>query len=100
MTARRIKDTGTDHRRVRKRPPTDRKAGAALCDNQLRGELEALLTVADVAALLRLTEKGVYSLIESRRIPFVRVSNRVRFLPRDVRSWLQENRVPASETSR
>lgn len=64
------------------------------------GELEALLTVDDVAALLRLTVKGVYSLVEGRRIPFVKVSNRVRFLPDDVRSWLQENRVPASENDR
>lgn len=64
------------------------------------GELETLLTVDDVAALLRLTVKGVYSLVEGRRIPFVKVSNRVRFLPGDVRSWLQENRVPASENDR
>jgi len=56
-----------------------------------------LLTVPEIAALLRFTVKGVYALVESRRIPFVRVSNRVRFLRSDVLRWLQENRVPASE---
>lgn len=58
---------------------------------------EPLLTVTEVAGLLRLTPKGVYALVESRRIPFIRVSNRVRFLPSDVLGWLRENRVPASE---
>jgi excisionase family DNA binding protein len=57
----------------------------------------ALLTVADLAELLQLTVKGVYSMVESRRVPFVRVSNRVRFLRSDVLQWLKENRVPASE---
>ena len=56
-----------------------------------------LLTVAEVADLLRLTPKGVYSLIENRRIPFIKVSNRVRFFESDVISWLRKNRVPALE---
>ncbi len=56
-----------------------------------------LLTVNEVALLLRLTPKGIYSLIENRRIPFIKISNRVRFLQADVISWLQKNRVPALE---
>ena len=56
---------------------------------------EQLLTVPEVAAQLRLTRKGVYALIETRRIPFVRVSNRVRFLRHDVERWLEQNRVAA-----
>jgi len=63
-------------------------------------ELETLLTVNDMAELLQFTVKGIYSLVENRRIPFVKLSNRVRFIPEDVRSWLQENRVAASETDR
>ena len=58
---------------------------------------EKLLTVPEVADLLRLTPKGIYALVEGRRIPFVRVSNRLRFLRCDVARWLQENRVLASE---
>lgn len=61
---------------------------------------EALLTVAEVAALLRLTPKGVYAMVEARRIPFIKISNRVRFLQSDVLAWLSENRVPALERSR
>jgi excisionase family DNA binding protein len=56
-----------------------------------------LLTVEELAAWLRLTPKGIYGLVEGRRIPFIKVSNRVRFLYDDVLAWLRENRVPASE---
>lgn len=61
------------------------------------GKTAQLLTVPELAEILRLTPKGIYALVEGRKIPFVRVSNRVRFLLDDVRDWLRENRVPASE---
>ena len=56
-----------------------------------------LMTVAEVAQLLRMTERGVYSLVEARRIPFVKVSNRLRFEVDEVLRWLQEIRVPTLE---
>lgn len=56
-----------------------------------------LLTVEEVATLLRLTKKGIYAMVEARRIPFVKISNRLRFLKSDVLDWLSENRVPALE---
>ncbi len=58
---------------------------------------ERLLTVTEVAAFLRLTSKGVYSLVEARRIPFLRVSNRLRFRQSDLLAWLSENRTPSVE---
>jgi excisionase family DNA binding protein len=54
-----------------------------------------LLTVEEVAAILKLTKKGIYSLVEARRIPFVKVSNRLRFFYGDVVAWLLGNRVPS-----
>jgi excisionase family DNA binding protein len=59
-----------------------------------------LWTVPEVADFLRVSRKGVYSLVETRKIPFVRISNRIRFFRSDVLAWLEENRVPASEKSR
>jgi len=59
-----------------------------------------LLTVPEVASLLRLTVKGIYAMVEGRRIPFVRVGNRVRFVRDEVLRWLSESRVPASERDR
>jgi excisionase family DNA binding protein len=54
---------------------------------------DALLTVPEVAALLRLTRKGIYALVEGRKIPFIKVSNRVRFRRGDVEAWLKAQTV-------
>ena len=59
----------------------------------------SLLTVREVAAILRVTPKGIYSMVAARAIPFIRVSNRLRFDQGDVIAWLQQNRVPAQEDS-
>lgn len=53
-----------------------------------------LLTVSEVAALLRLSVKGIYVLVESRRIPVVKVGNRLRFFRGEIETWLEENRLP------
>lgn len=63
--------------------------------DQERGE--QLWSVRDVAHYLQLKPKGVYALVARREIPFLRVSNRLRFLPADVVRWVHESRVPASE---
>lgn len=60
---------------------------------------QMLLTVPEVADLLRLKPKGIYSMVAARKIPFIRVSNRVRFRRDDVVAWLEQNRVPAQEDS-
>ena len=77
-----------------RRLPTDGEIGAS------GDACPRLLTVREVAAWLQLTEKGVYAMVEARRIPFVKVSNRVRFICADVVQWLRENRVPALEKNR
>jgi excisionase family DNA binding protein len=56
---------------------------------------DVLLTVADVAAWLRLTPKGIYGLVETRRIAVIRAANRLRFRREDVLAFLRENRVAA-----
>jgi excisionase family DNA binding protein len=59
-------------------------------------ELEPeFLTVDEVALLLRLKPKGIYSMISARRIPFIRVSNRVRFRRTDLERWLKNRQVAA-----
>ncbi|MBL8635215.1 MAG: helix-turn-helix domain-containing protein [Myxococcales bacterium] len=55
-----------------------------------------LLTVTEIADWLRLTPKGIYALVEARRIPFVKISNRLRFSEAEIEGWLRDNRVPAS----
>ena len=60
-------------------------------------ESSELLTVRDVAALLRFKPSGVYALVAAKRIPYIKISNRVRFDRADVVAWLQRNRVASRE---
>lgn len=71
-------------------PPTEAPPGDP-------SPLESLLDVKEVAALLRITPKAVYGLVETRRVPFVKIGARVRFVRRDVVAWLERNRVPSLE---
>ena len=56
-----------------------------------------MITVPELAALLRISEKTVYALISGKRITHIRVLRCVRFLRSDVLRYMQENRVSASE---
>lgn len=58
-----------------------------------------LLTVEELAARLKLSVKGIYNLVETRRIPHLKVSSRLRFLPSETQAWLEESRVPLRRTS-
>jgi excisionase family DNA binding protein len=69
-------------------------------NGDMSAAVDRLLTVQELAEFLRLTPKGVYAMVEARRIPFIRVSNRVRFRQSDVLAWLEENRVPSVERPR
>lgn len=40
-----------------------------------------MLTVTDVARMLRLSKASVYKLVAGRRLPHVRIGNRIRFVP-------------------
>lgn len=59
-----------------------------------------LLDVHDVARLLKITPKGVYSMVEARRIPFVKVSNRLRFRSAELRAWIDANCVAPRQPRR
>ena len=56
-------------------------------------DVPLMLDVTEVARWLRLTPKGVYGLIESGRIPHVKVGGRVRFEREAVLRWLGKSRV-------
>ena len=66
-----------------------------------RAPVPELVDVDVVAALLGLTRKGVYQLVQDRRIPHLRIGGgargRLRFDLSDVRQWLEESRVPSRE---
>lgn len=52
-----------------------------------------LLTIAEVAKLLRISESGVRRLQQQRIIPFIKVGGSIRFSKRDIASYLERSRV-------
>jgi excisionase family DNA binding protein len=57
------------------------------------------MTVPELAAFLRISEKSVYALISGKRITHIRVLSCVRFLKADVLRYMKENRVSASDNT-
>lgn len=64
-------------------PPVPEMRGGVAGD-----EAERLLTVQDVASLLRVHPKTIYSWVGSGRVPCVHVGTRLRFDRRDVLLWV------------
>ena len=63
-----------------------------------RHELPFLLTVVDLAALLRTTKKAIYSMVERGQLPGVtRIGRRLMFRRNDLLRWLDESRAPSLE---
>jgi putative molybdopterin biosynthesis protein len=54
--------------------------------------LKALLTVQEVADLLRVHRNTVYEWVSRGEMRAIRVGNRLRFDPEDVSRWLGERR--------
>lgn len=60
--------------------------------------LPMLLTVDDVAALLRTTRRGVYAMAERRQLPgVVRLRRRLLFRSAALLDWLDQKRAPSLE---
>lgn len=60
--------------------------------------LPPLLTVSELAGLLRTTPKAVYSMHERRQLPgAVNVRRRLLFSRTELVRWLEQNRVPSLE---
>jgi excisionase family DNA binding protein len=52
-----------------------------------------LLTIAEVAELLKIAVASVRRLQQQRKIPFVKVGGSIRFFRSDISSYLQKRRV-------
>lgn len=64
-----------------------------LFDNYIDDLSSPLLTISEVAGLLKISPSGVRRLQQQRRIPFLKVGGGVRFLKEDIRSYLSAQRV-------
>jgi excisionase family DNA binding protein len=54
-----------------------------------------LLTIPEVAKILRISPTGVRRLQAARHIPFVKVGGSIRFLREDIQSYVARQRVEA-----
>jgi len=53
----------------------------------------ALLTPTEAANMLRLSKASIYRLVETRRLPFYRVSGSLRFARKDLDEYIAGGRV-------
>lgn len=56
-------------------------------------EIDGLLTIKDVAVLLKVSMTTVRRLQQGRRLPFIKVGGSVRFDQRDILEYLKKARV-------
>lgn len=64
------------------------------------GWMPELLTVADVARLLKISVSSVRRLQRRRQLPFVKVGGHVRYTRSDVAEYLTRQRVEAIDTNK
>jgi excisionase family DNA binding protein len=69
------------------------KKTTGLADS-LDGKRHALI-VADVAELLKISERQVYKLVAAHRIPCFKIGGSIRFDPFAVSAWLRQKMSPA-----
>jgi excisionase family DNA binding protein len=60
-------------------------------------ELEASMTVPEVAKLLRMSRQTIYNMTREGRIPFFRVGTKVRFNRADIDALMQTKPVTTGE---
>lgn len=60
--------------------------------------IEPLLSLDEVADLLRISESGVYRLVRSGELPRVKVGNRTLFEPDEIRRFIAQRRDECSAT--
>ncbi len=59
--------------------------------------MEPLMTVSEIAALLRVGRSTVYALATAGKLPALKVGGVLRFDPGEVRAWLTEQHVVPRE---
>ena len=62
--------------------------------------LPMLLTVDDVAQLLRTTDRAIYAMLKRRQLPgVVRIGRRVLFRTADLLDWLNQKSAPSQRSA-
>src|SRR5213080_651834 len=59
-----------------------------------------LLTIPEVAKVLKISESGVRRLQQARHLPFIKVGGSIRFYKEDIMSFLEQRRVDSIDLNR
>jgi excisionase family DNA binding protein len=59
-----------------------------------------LLTIPEVAKVLKISESGVRRLQQARHLPFIKVGGSIRFYKEDIMSYLEQRRVDSIDLNR
>jgi len=59
-------------------------------------KMEPLLSIGGAASFLGVSRRQIYTLLERGELPYVRVGQRTRFIPADLRSYLERHRGAGS----
>lgn len=57
--------------------------------------LESLWTVKQVQEYLNLKRTAVYDRVHAGELPFLRIGNQLRFVPAQIRAWVETKSKPA-----
>ena len=55
-------------------------------------QLDTIMTIPEVAVYLKMSKSKVYSLIQSRKMPHVRIGRNVRVRVGDLARWLEKQK--------
>ncbi len=71
------------------KPETVANVGANDIFDKL-GNHEKLLTVKELAGILSISQKTIYSYVARNMIPYIKIQSSVRFRPKHIASWLSQ----------
>jgi excisionase family DNA binding protein len=73
---------------------------AILCDERARSMPDEILTLPEVAQLLKVAEKTVYTMAQKSQLPAFKVGGQWRFQRVDIDRWIEQQKANSREEGR
>ena len=61
--------------------------------------MDTLLTIANLAETLQLTESAIRKFVLENSIPYIKIGGAVRFRPSEIEQWIESRRNKANRTA-
>lgn len=66
----------------------------------MKFDIMKLMTIQEVAELLRISKSTIYKMVMDRRIPFIKASGRLLFDEVEIRDWVKASQIPTCKNNR